>query len=60
MAHEIVVAAGFGKSRSEARRLIEQGGFEFGGATIKNPLEEVAVRGGEVIRIGKKSFFRAK
>jgi tyrosyl-tRNA synthetase len=57
---EIVVASGVGKSRSDARRLIEGGGFEFDGATIKNPLEEITVRGGEVIRVGKKSFFRAK
>jgi tyrosyl-tRNA synthetase len=57
---EIVVASGIGKSRSEARRLIEGGGFEFDGKTFKNPLEEIAVRGGEVIRVGKKSFFRIK
>ncbi len=57
---DIVVAAGTMKSRSDARRLIEGGGFEFDGRTIKNPLEEIAVRGGEVIRVGKKSFFRTK
>lgn len=57
---EIVVMAGVGKSRSDARRLIEGGGFEFDGEVIKNPLKEITVHGGEVIRAGKKSFFRAK
>jgi tyrosyl-tRNA synthetase len=56
---DIVVAAGVLKSKSEARRLIEGGGFECDKKVIKNPLEEVAVRGGEVIRIGKKLFFKA-
>jgi len=55
---DIVVAAGTMKSKSEARRLIEGGGFEFDGKTIKNPLEEVVVSGGEVVRIGKKSYFK--
>jgi len=55
---DVVVAAGVMKSKSEARRLIEGGGFEFGGKSIKNPLEEVAIQGGETVRIGKKSFFR--
>jgi tyrosyl-tRNA synthetase len=57
---DIVVASGAMKSKSDARRLIEQGGFEFDGKDIKNPLEEVAVRGGEVIKLGKRRFFRVK
>ena len=55
---EIILAAGTLKSKSEARRMIEGGGFEFAGETIKNPLEEIAIRGGEVVRIGKKNFFK--
>lgn len=57
---DLVVASGAAKSRSEARRLIEQGGFEFDEKVIKNPLEIIVIRGGEIVRIGKKRFFRAK
>jgi len=55
---DIVVASSVMKSRSEARRLIEGGGFEFDGKVIKNPLEEVPIRGGENVRVGKKRFFK--
>lgn len=57
---EIVVLSGVTKSKSEARRLIEQGGFELSGKTIKDPLETIALKGNEAIRIGKKHFFRIK
>lgn len=55
---DLVVAAGVLKSKGEARRLIEQGGFEFNEKVIKNPLEDVAIRGGEIVRVGKKRYFR--
>lgn len=57
---ELVVASGVAKSKGEARRLIEQGGFEFDGRAIKDPLEKLRPAGGEVARIGKKAFFRLK
>jgi len=57
---DLVAAAGVLKSRGEARRLIEQGGFEFNEKVIKNPLEEIAVRGGEIVRIGKRNFFKLR
>ncbi|MEK9180446.1 MAG: tyrosine--tRNA ligase [Patescibacteria group bacterium] len=55
-----IVVRGLASSNSEARRLIEQGGFEIDGRTIKNPTEKLELRGGEVVRIGKKKFFRIK
>ena len=55
---DLVVASGAMKSKSEARRLIEQGGFELAGKVYKDPSEEIALRGGEAVRIGKKRFFR--
>lgn len=55
---DLVVLSGAGKSKSEARRLIEQGGFEIDGIVHKDPLEKSTLRGGEVVRIGKKKFFR--
>jgi tyrosyl-tRNA synthetase len=59
-AMEVVLASGAAKSKSEARRLIEQGSFEIDGAVKKDPNETLSLRGGEVIKIGKKRFFRAK
>jgi tyrosyl-tRNA synthetase len=57
---DIVLASGTEKSKSDARRLIEQGGFEFDGKIIKDPQEVLKPRGGEVVRLGKKRFFRIK
>lgn len=55
---DIVLASGAVKSRSEARRLIEQGGFEAAGRVIKDPANVVPVREGIAVKIGKKRFFR--
>jgi len=55
---DIVIASGVTKSKSEARRLIEQGGFEFNRKATKNPQDMLKIEGGEAIRIGKKRFFR--
>jgi tyrosyl-tRNA synthetase len=56
----IVVASKVFESRSEARRLIEQGGFGINGETERNPSQLITLDGGEVIRIGKRHFFRVK
>lgn len=55
---DVVLASGAVKSKSEARRLVEQGGFELDGIVVKAPQEPLKIRGGEVARIGKKRFFR--
>jgi tyrosyl-tRNA synthetase len=55
---DLVVASGVAKSKSEVRRLIEQGGFEIDGEKYTDPMQELVLRGGEAIRIGKKHFFR--
>ena len=55
---DLVIAANAVKSKSDARRLIEQGGLEFDGKTVKSPGKALEIRGGEVVRIGKKKFFR--
>lgn len=48
------------KSKSEARRLIEQGAVEIDGAVRKDPTEVIYLQGGEILKIGKKKFFRVK
>jgi len=55
---EILIATGV-KSKSEARRLIEQGGFDIDGKTEKDPASMVFLKGGEIIKVGKRRFFKA-
>lgn len=57
---DLVLATGAVKSRGEARRLIEQGGFDIDGRAERDPKSAVALRGGEVLKIGKKRFFKVK
>ncbi len=57
---DLAVASGVMKSKSEARRLVEQGGFEVGEKVIKDPQKELMLRDGEVVRIGKRHFIRIK
>jgi tyrosyl-tRNA synthetase len=57
---DLVVAAGFAKSRSEARRLVEQGGVSVDGAKVADIAARVRISGGEVLRVGKLSFARLR
>jgi len=45
-------------SKSEARRLILQKAVEINGAIKTDPNEILNLRGGEVLKIGKKKFFK--
>jgi tyrosyl-tRNA synthetase len=55
---DLVMASKVFASKSEARRLIEQGGFDIDGVAYNNPAKAITLKGGEAIRIGKKRFFR--
>lgn len=57
---DLVLASGIAKSKSEARRLISAGAVELAGTLKKNPNELLEIRAGQVLKIGKKSFFRIK
>lgn len=46
------------KSKSEARRLIEQNAVEIDGAVKKDAAKKINLRGGEVLKIGKKRFYK--
>jgi tyrosyl-tRNA synthetase len=45
-------------SNSEARRLITQGGVKLDGAKLPDPQAEVTLASGQVLQVGKKTFFR--
>lgn len=59
---ELLVSCGLCASRSDARRIIEQGGAELDGEKIgdaRMPLEKATFAGGRVIKKGKKIYHKA-
>lgn len=54
---EVLIAAGV-PSKSEARRLIEQGAIKVNGEVVKNPNE--TRKDGDIVKIGKKEFVKIK
>ncbi|MBC7093532.1 tyrosine--tRNA ligase [Candidatus Bipolaricaulota bacterium] len=55
---ELLVASGLASSRSEARRLVEQGGVQLDGVKVGSPQDRVEVRAGMVLRVGRRRFAR--
>jgi tyrosyl-tRNA synthetase len=55
---ELVRAAGFASSNSEARRLIEGGGVRLDGETARDPLLAVTGKGEVVLQRGKNRFIK--
>jgi tyrosyl-tRNA synthetase len=54
---EIIVAAGLAASKSEARRLIEQGGVQLGGRRV-NLGDKISAIEPTVLKVGKRRFVR--
>ena len=58
---DLVMLTGVVESKSEARRLLEQGGVYVNDKKIELPATEtLEFRGGEILKIGKKNFFKAE
>lgn len=57
---DLVLASKLVVSKAQAWRLVEQGGFSLNDVQKKNPREVLSLKGGEVAKIGKKSFFKIK
>lgn len=56
---EAIVDAGIARSKSEARRLIEQGGVYLDGERVSNLEAQVSPQiGGSVLRVGRRRFAR--
>jgi len=60
LAINLVLMTEVAKSKSEARRLIEQGAVEFNNTVLKSPNEGLTVKDGDIIKIGKKYFSQIK
>ena len=54
----LIVAAGFASSNGDAMRLIQQGAVKLDDQPLTDPKMQVTVRGGEVLRVGKRRWGR--
>jgi tyrosyl-tRNA synthetase len=59
-APDLLWRAGLATSKSEARRLIEQGGVRLGGEPVTDPEREFEAEelGGKVLQVGRRRFVR--
>jgi len=57
---DLVLAAAGAQSRGEAFRLIQQGGLKVNSAVLKDPRALLELKSGDVVKVGKKKFFRVK
>lgn len=55
---DVVVRARPGKSKSDSRRLIKQGGVDINGVKLTNPDMEHQFRTNDILKVGKRSWFR--
>jgi tyrosyl-tRNA synthetase len=57
---DLMVELKMAKSKSDARRLVEQGGVRLGGEPVKDPNGVVPLEGDPVLQVGKRKFVRLK
>lgn len=57
---DLLIASKVVKSRGEARRLIEQGGLQINGEKQALSSADLQLQSGDIIKIGKRHFFRIK
>lgn len=57
---DVVMASGVTTSKSEARRLLQQGGVELDGAKLSEPTAKISPKSATVLKAGKKHFFRIR
>lgn len=58
VAVELVALARPGKSKSDTRRLIQQGGVEINGDKLLVADEKLMVRTGDILKVGKRSWYK--
>ena len=57
---DLLVRAGLAASRSEAKRLVEQGGVEVDSDVVDSPTEEIIPEDNMLIKSGKRNYIRIK
>jgi len=53
---DLIVGLEFASSKSEAKRLIEQGGVKVGNQAIKDPKDNIQAEEGLIVQVGKLNF----
>jgi len=53
---KLLTAAGFAPTNSEARRLVQQGAVTLDGERVSDPMAEIEVTDGQVVKVGKLKF----
>ena len=53
---DALIAANLAQSRSEARRLVQQGGVRLDGSRITNPNAPYGAKPGQIFQVGKRKF----
>lgn len=57
---DLLVNLQMAESKSEAKRLVEQGGVEIDSEKITNPNEQIIVENNMIIQVGKRKFVKIK
>ncbi len=57
---ELVTAAGFAASRSEARRIIAQQGIRLNGELVADAQSPMAIKDGDILQRGKRQYVRLR
>ncbi|HSX40058.1 MAG TPA: tyrosine--tRNA ligase [Candidatus Saccharimonadales bacterium] len=57
---DLLVKTGLASSKSEAKRLIEQGGVEVDNTRVENPNEEITITDELLLKVGKRKFVKVK
>lgn len=57
-AFDLVQMARPGKSKSDTKRLMAQGGVELNGKKLKDPEQKLVVSPHEILKVGKRNWFR--
>jgi tyrosyl-tRNA synthetase len=57
---DLMIRTGTAASKSDARRLIQQGGVSVDGEKISDPFAAIQITGEQVLKVGKRKFARFK
>jgi tyrosyl-tRNA synthetase len=57
---DLIIAAKMASSKSEARRLITQGGVTVDGEKVEDGFTEISLEKERIIKVGKRKFARVR
>jgi len=55
---EAIIDAGFSQSKSQAKRLIQQGAVEIDGKQILDPSAKIMLKTGQILKVGKRGYVK--